>query len=738
MSVEVPIDFFARFDQATDQFSQFKNSIGAQVGDIQNKFSLLGGVLATVAAAFTVSKIIGEMKEMVNEANDADKTINKLRNSLRASGDYSEQNVKAFEDLAQAIAETSKFGKDEVLQGYALAKSFNVTNDEAERLVDAATKLSKVTGKDLSDSVNLLGRSLDGTAGKLNETVPGVRALTQDQLVAGAAIDLVAERFAAASDEALPTYAGALNQIAKKSKEFRVELGNVIVQNPVVIQAIQGVADIYFELKKEIAGNKDGLRDWVSGGVIFAVEAIGFLVEALRATDQFIQRVRVGFLVFTNGFSTEGLEKQIDAITNAEEKRGAAYDSVSTSLANLVVKMEQTKATQTELTKETEKTKKGFDDLAPSVKRVSQELISQFNGIRNELKTIGSTESEKAEKEYAEKIRILDKGYASGLVLEVGYQQARAEIDRAYTKKIIDARDNELKALTTDPFKNLFGDPKVGGLLGLSKAVQDATARGLCVVGDILNGQAGAKKLLGGIAEDLGKAFLGIPGFGALFDALSQGPEKIKEMITEFAKAIPDLLLAVAEAIPAAIESIGENFDVLIERIADHAPQIAIAIARAMTISVPIAIATAIRNLLASSLNFFTRGIGEAGQKLVDGAREFVGKILDGAGQFIQKLIDGIGKAVDKVNPIGGNFLGGGDAGKRIGGGVIGAIVAGPIGAIGGAIGVGGGEHPGGAFNPQNWKGGSADQVPIKVMIGHKQLGEAMVDLSRYGYRTKQ
>jgi hypothetical protein len=682
-----------------------------------------------------ISKIVEVFAEPIREANEFDKSLIRLGNAMRAAGDYSQHNVEVFEKLAEHIARTTKFTEEQAIASFSLAKNFNTTNTEAGRLVEAAVKLAKATGRDLPEATELLGRTLDGTAGRLNKLVPGISRLSSEQLVAGGAIQFVIDRFNVASNDALPTYSGVINELSKRQAELTKELGNSVVKNQVVIQAIKGLGNIYFDLREQISGNKDAIRDWISNGVIIAVNSLGILSESLRVVDTVITRMRQGFVLVTSPL--RNLSETMKKIGELDDKlvtRGESFDKVSQGLADLQAQLQNTNAIQQQVTKSNDEQAASFDNLTPRVARFSKELINQFKALEERIKNLGGDEIQTLQNQLAAELVIIGKAIQSKVTTVAHGEELIFRLQQVYGQKIADAntkrREEELAAteeffrkhqeLLQRAVQNPLGAEFEGNsnLAGLTTNTQIGLARGVGGATAVLQGAQGAQNLLSGVAEAVGQAFLGIPGIGQLFSLLAQGPEKVKEMVKQFADAVPDIIVAVVDAIPAVIEAFADKLS------DEHfITKLATALGKAAFLLGPqIALA-------------LVRGAGLMVGRLIEGAGQFIGKVIEGAGQFIGKLVEGIGKALDKINPLsgGGGFGLGGNKGL-LGGGIVPGLFK-----TGSSFGLQPAFAPASSasFEKAGGGGSGGTVIHIPVMIDRKQIAEVMVDLDRYGYRTR-
>jgi hypothetical protein len=678
MAVNVPINFFANVDSAAQEFGK------------------LTTVLKGVAAAFAVNKIINGIESITAAASEAEQASFKLSQAMRLAGDYSEQNVRAFEELAEQIQSVTKYDDDLILSQVAVAKQFGATNKEAAKLVVAATDLSAATGIDLQQATQLLGKSLDGTAGRLNELIPGMRGLTQEQLTAGAAVDLVARRFKGAAEGELQTFSGVVSQMRNSASNLLETMGEMIIKNEAVKTAIKGVSTIFQLLKTIFDANKDAIRDFISDGVVFAVNAFGVFVETIRVVDKVIASMIAGFKTLGYSLSSIGrfivdiakgdlkkafsvdqgsldaLGESIGKTNDALVARGKIYDSVSTAVAGIAIKTEDAAEKQKKLTVAVDETKKGFDNLKPSVGRASSEMLGMFAALQKQVEEFSTTQLGAVEKRQAKELNAINTLIKKKLVSEEQGMQLINDLQAKYDKEKRDARLSDiqkeigdLQKIASRPISFALGfDETEFNKLGLGKNIREAVSAGLGVVGNILQGKQGATKLLSGFAEQMGQAFLGVPGMGALFEMLAQGPEQVRAMVTEFANALPDIIVAVIEAIPVVIETLAENLDEivikLVDKLAEKAPDIVWALIKAFNITLPLAIAKAIVGFsvgIVQAVGKWIGGVVDSIGKLVEGAGQFVGRMVDGAGQFVGKILEGAVQFVGKIIEGAGNFI---------------------------------------------------------------------------------
>jgi hypothetical protein len=589
------------------------------------------------------------------------------------------------------------------------AKSFNITNDQTEKLIRAAVDLSAVTGQDLNSSVQILGRSYDGTAGRLNELVPGVRNLTAAQLQSGAAIDYVAGRFKGAAEAAGNTYAGG---IVKAKNASTISLRVLAPSSPRTqwfLRRSKGRATLFRELSGLVDRNKDSIRRFVNEGLIALIERIPTLVSGLnlinkaffgiQATINFVQR---GIAYISGGFAS--------LLADNDAQKAEIAKAVDEDLAAL--------------SKSFEESAQGYNDRATAIQKV-----------------VDTTQ----------------------MVTDATVKSARAQVNA--TKSASDALENQTKvveklskAQREQYIQALQANP-VGGLFGQVDAPKGATATdkaaGIAAGGAGLLGQgaAGAGKLLSGLAASAANTI--IPGIGAavgpIIDILSQGPDKVKAMVDQFIDALPDLVANIVESIPVLITEISDKLPELIQKLVDKAPEII----NKLAADSPRLITSLSLQSPRIAIAFVTSLIDNA-PTIAEG---FAAAFIKEVPHIVEELVKQIGgqvKSLGGILPDGGGGIKGGAIGS-----IAGSVVAGPVGAaigfIGGAFGFkDGGETSfglgkrglsGGASKTGSSEGSigqltraierSASQnLQITLKVGEQELSRVMLQLNRQGFRT--
>ena len=191
---------------------KFSDNFSKGVKDAAKGVAILGAAIAGVGS-IAVFKSIG----LAREQEDA---VNRLNGALRASGDFSTDASTELQNYASELQKVSTIGDEVALGQLALAKGFGASNEQAKQIVSAAADLSVALGIDLQAATRNVSKTLGGYAGELGEVIPELKNLTQEQLQAGAAIDLIAGKFQGLAQNETKSFSGAIAQAGNNFGDF--------------------------------------------------------------------------------------------------------------------------------------------------------------------------------------------------------------------------------------------------------------------------------------------------------------------------------------------------------------------------------------------------------------------------------------------------------------------------------------------------------------------------------------
>lgn len=583
-------DILAKLDDAITSVNKFANNTQNQLDSInfntgvsalKDGFEL---VEQFASAAFDAIKQVGTAA--IEEALEAEEAQVRLANALRLTGDFSQEAIETFDNLADSIQATTKFTGDATKSSLALAKQFRLTNEEAVKAVGVAADLAAIQGTSLEEATTKLSQTMNGFVDKtLAKTFTGLKSLSQQALVAGAGLDLIAKRVQGSAVALGDTFSGAVARTNESINDLLESLGKLVTENPQIIAGFnelqKGLATLNVELNK----NGDSLQKLVTDGFLFLVDSVPVVIRGIQAIDS---------VFATLSASTKTFLITVQRLPNA------LLQAVTGSTSQLT----QLKQALSEV-----------DDAVKANERnrlVFEPLIKQSEQLAKRVRV--AAESAKALDKAVQNIGASNTGAAERLADLIKPEDLRKQIEEA----------------SKEPFKVAFD-------LAVKNQQLDAKtgiAIGAGLVSNILKGAQGAQKLL---QDALGAAAnLILPGIGGavseIVGVLSQGPEKTKQMVEEFARAIPTLIENLADSLPVLIETLARE---LPPALAKTMPQVAVSFSTALIANMPDIVKGFAEGLIEAAKDFV--------QAIIDAIKDGAGDIFGGiSGKDSGGIFEGI------------------------------------------------------------------------------------------------
>jgi hypothetical protein len=580
----------------------------------------LKGALATVAAAFALDKVI-------DQANEADKSINAAAISMKLAGEYSSTAFAAVKNFAGALQDTTGVGDDTTLKMFALAQSFGLTTEQAQKTVKASIDLSKATGTDLATAVEQLSGTYNGHIGKLGKVNSSLDLLTEAQKKSGAAVDILGAQFAGTAGAMLNTFGGALDATKTRFGDLIESIGNLVVQNPVFIKALQLANQAFKEFGEYIDANSgvlkkflkevllqvlDGLSTFAKG-LANAVKGFKFLADIIFIIDdaligmyiafsklEFVQNV-VGTILTAFGdlgsYLSGLLEKfaKFPLVATALEKVGLN----ATDVAGAFAEMKKSADEFTAGVKGDELTK-GLDEMRDGLAKSKVFADGMFDKTMEGLQAAGryiDTKLRPALKAASTDLNVdavvagvkpapkRDEYGKFGDPRAFGPTRATAEGDIFGRINLGLAALGKFWDAVTEGFHRSESDDLDGFFSSLRTGLGNAAKGFVNGANYALAGKEGATKLLSDIGAGVGE-FL-VPGLGQavgpFIEALSKGPDFVKAQIEEFVQALPVLIDNIVQSIPVVVQTLADHAPEIVTAIANGGPRIAVAFATAFS-----------------------------------------------------------------------------------------------------------------------------------------------------------
>lgn len=544
----------AKASRNVKKFQKSSRSGFKAMEDSAKKFSL---AFKGAIALFAGQKIISGFNAVIDAAKKQEDAVNALNTQLRLAGDYSEETSKSMQQFASDLQAVSTQGDETTLELLALAKTFDTTNNGAKALTLASTELAAATGQDVNAVMKQLGKTLGGTTGRIAETIPAVKELTAEQLKAGAAIDLVIERFGGSATSKLQTFSGVTTALSNSWGDLQENLGESITKSPALINSLGGITGAIQKIGDFLKTNK------IDIGAIFAAGLNASVKLAVKSAQVISRAFRtIGFNLLQVGKLVVAVSKWFMSFDTVNEIVGTGISALAEVVGRLAQGLNLVIKGWAELGRALGLDVALYDDLTSSIDSFSQSLIdaegeelgkSISSGLETaENSIVGFQESLVSTDEKIQKLgdsisEAMSKGSAS--INKTSKDLAKG-LDGAQTKVQEEKEGKGFADTAADNLKKNFDGSALGK--NLASQFEAATKKG----GEEAGAEFG-KQAVTTIGKDLAEtAFPGIGGaiFGALANFSMMSDEEIEKFAEGFVQGAIKFAVILAErAVPISI-----------------------------------------------------------------------------------------------------------------------------------------------------------------------------------------
>jgi len=281
-----------------------------------NQFNSLKRALVKaglVAAVGAVAKAIYDSVQAFGEAELAAKRLDAI-STMQGLSDGTERITALANELQNLIGVDGdlvvQLGAELIAQGKSV--------DQTEEMIRAASELSAMTGQDLSTSVRQLTTTYSGMAGQLGKTIPELKDLTEEQLKAGGAVDVIMEKYGGMAAQLSDSVIPATNRLKEAVGDMKEAFGEDFAETfkdganllTDIINAMLNVRKALKEVTEESIAYKEsmtGFEDVEGRAILAAREHAKATTEANRAAISYQTGVK-------------NLKKELDALTTSTDK----------------------------------------------------------------------------------------------------------------------------------------------------------------------------------------------------------------------------------------------------------------------------------------------------------------------------------------------------------------------------------------------------------------------------------
>ena len=223
-----------------------------------------------------------QIRAGVEAALENERTTIRLQTALQVQGREVEQNSRVLAAQASQLENVSGISDEVIRKFQGQAVNLGVATEEVDKYIRASIALANATGKDVNTAFEQVIKSTSGVAEETLKLVPEIRELTKEELAAGAAADVLVEKFGGLVDLETQGASGEItkmtNAIANLAEEIGIALiglGKTSGLFTAIGEAAQTAADIIASFD---------LRSWLIGGA--DMEALISLFNEYRASQR--------------------------------------------------------------------------------------------------------------------------------------------------------------------------------------------------------------------------------------------------------------------------------------------------------------------------------------------------------------------------------------------------------------------------------------------------------------------
>ncbi len=415
---------------------ELEDRASAPLKKIQGRFSSIGSFLASkfVFTLGDVTRLLGSMADgvraVVAAAQEQEDAVKRLDSSLSALGPRAAEVSTALQDQAAALEATTKFSDEAIIANQALAINLGVTATDAGKLTQAAVELSSATGRSLESSFVNLARTLNGFRGELGELIPEVAHFSEEQLRAGAALEVVLDRLGGTAASEVQTFSGAITQLGNAWGSTLENLGASVTQNEKVTGAIRKLRDTITSEKFQ------GSLALFADGMGAIASKTGEAAQAMAGAVSFVSDLGV-VLKDTAAAINEFFGPLNDVVRKIDEFRRSIlripFESFKKKIRDAAEESRKAADAQGELADNTER----GADAAAKAGTAYEDTLRKLSGLREEQDTTADATKEHTEAVVAGTVAI-QENYAPEVValteklreLEVGYARTTEQAQR--------------------------------------------------------------------------------------------------------------------------------------------------------------------------------------------------------------------------------------------------------------------------------------------------------------------
>ena len=280
-----------RADQGTSRLQDRVKSLGGTLASAAKKVVMLGGVIGTLGAAFSLNSLI-----------DTQRQFDVLNSQLITATGGTKQAAAAFDELTK-FASTTPYALEQAVQGFVQLKNLGL--DPSMRSMQSYGNFAAAMGKDLNQMIEAVADASTGEFERLKEF--GIKAKQEGDKVAF-------------------TFQGVTTTVGKNSKEIQeyllaigeTKFGDAMANRAATLDgAISNLNDSFEAFKLGLV--QSGIGEAIQDIVVRVADGLGKMTEALKAPE-IAEKLKIAGAAIEDivARAADGLSSMMDAFKAPE------------------------------------------------------------------------------------------------------------------------------------------------------------------------------------------------------------------------------------------------------------------------------------------------------------------------------------------------------------------------------------------------------------------------------------
>lgn len=454
-------------NKGTNTFHEISLGIGRSTGILD----IFAGNLAANLAIKGFEALTGAAKSMfdvfvvdgVKGAAAAQDALNNLNSALASTGIYTPEVSAEIVTFAEELQALTRVEDDVIIKNAALIQNLaQLDKDGLQRTTKAAVDLAAgLAGKGLSVEAasEALAKAANGNVTALQKMGIQFQKGANDAQTFENVLSAVEQRFGGQAQRAVLTFSGAVDQAKNNFGNWTEEIGNLIVQNPAIIAAINQTSAAFVALTSATKESGPSLSEDIAQGFVVIIQSSVGLIATfdviLRATFALFDGLKVAFNgigVIVNGLLSLFSDEAEIAFQHFKDEALQAVNDVNaaftkdTTLSNLGVMLagigEAAEQGLEKLRAGADSTVQPINNARGAVKGLSDETVAAHDRLRSfAMDLVKQAESSQVASENAlTAVRARIDGeiaedqrlYDQKLITEADYLQRKAALEEEF------------------------------------------------------------------------------------------------------------------------------------------------------------------------------------------------------------------------------------------------------------------------------------------------------------------